>query len=211
MIVRESKRWIRFLKTTAIGGLIFLLPLIVLSALIAQVASIIAGLEPTLEGFLPDLFKTPSGIALLIWLAIIVLVLLCFGAGLLARLSFGQRLTKLFEKNLLMLFPRYAIIKEQMADTIGGRENRPQMKAVAVRLDDRQMIGFETERSEDGSQVAVYLPGSPDTWAGRVAIFDADRVQSLPATFGETAATFEQVGRGSFGLMEKKGGKAVRQ
>ena len=49
MIVRESKRWIRFLKTTAIGGLIVLLPLIVLSALIAQVASIIAGLEPTLE------------------------------------------------------------------------------------------------------------------------------------------------------------------
>ncbi len=204
MIVRKSRRWIRFLKTTAIGGLIFLLPLIVLSALIAQVASIISGIEPTLRQFLPDLFKTPSGIALLIWLTIIVLVLLCFGAGLLARWSFGQRLSRLFEKNLLMLFPRYAIIKEQMADTIGGRENRPQMKAVMVRLDDRRMVGFETERSDDGSQVAVYLPGSPDTWAGRVAIFDADRIESLPASFGDTAAAFEQVGRGSFALMRKK-------
>ncbi len=201
MIVKKSKRWIGFLKTTAIGGLLFLLPLIVIGALISQVASIAYPLAIWLGQYLP--VKTPAGIAFLISLAFAILLLLCFAAGMIAKWSIGKRMSGLFEKNVLLLFPRYAIIKEQMADTIGGNHNRPQMKPVLIRLDERQLIGFETERSEDGGRVAVYIPGSPDTWAGYVAILEADRIEPLALTFGETVATCEQLGRGSFARIAK--------
>ena len=126
-----------------------------------------------------------------------------FAAGLLASRSFGRNLSQAFEKKLVLLFPRYAILKDQMADSIGGDQAKAQMKPVLVRFDDSMRIGFETERSEDVSLVAVYLPGSPDPWAGKVTLIERNRVQSLPADFGEAVATCEQLGRGSARLMAK--------
>ncbi len=194
--MNHASRTIRFLRTTAIGGLLFLLPLIVLGALIAQIVPIVISIAEVLAEILPGAVKTPGGVSLLILLAILVLLMLCFGAGILARRSFGRKLSVWFEKKLVLLFPRYAILKDQMADTVGGDQNRPQMKPIVVRLDDMKRVAFETERSEDGQHVSVYLPGSPDPWNGTVAIVDSDRIEPLDAEFGEAAATCEQLGRG---------------
>ena len=204
--MKQLTKPIRFLRTTAIGGLLFLLPLIVVGALIGQVVPIVLTIAETLAGVLPGFLKTAGGIALLILLAIVILLLLCFGAGLLAQRSWGKRLSQAFEKNLLLLFPRYAILKDQMADSIGGDQAKAQMKPVLVRFDDAQRIGFETERQEDAGLVAVYLPGSPDPWAGKVALVSADRVEPLNVEFGEAVATSEQLGRGSAALIAKSAG-----
>ena len=89
-----------------------------------------------------------------------------------------------------------------MADTIGGDQTRPQMRPVLVRFDDMQRVAFETERSDDTQIVTVYLPGSPDPWAGTVAMIEADRVEPLKADFGEAVAACEQLGRGSAQLLK---------
>ena len=190
-----------FLRTTAIGGLLFLLPLIVLGALIGQLVPIVMTIAAALAEFLPVETQTPGGISLLILLAIVIVLLLCFAAGLVARWSLGRRLSDAFEKKLLLFFPRYAILKDQMADSIGGDQTKPQMKPVLVRFDDSSRIGFETERSEDAQLVAVYLPGSPDPWAGKVALISADRIEPLKADFGVAVATCEQLGRGATTLL----------
>ena len=88
-------------------------------------------------------------------------LLLCFAAGLLARRSFGRKLSEAFEKKLVLLFPRYAILKDQMADSIGGDHAKAQMKPVVVRFDDCMRVGFETERSEDLGLVSVYRSRPP--------------------------------------------------
>ena len=137
----------------------------------------------------------------LIVVAIAILLLLCFGAGLLARRSFIQKLGGAFEKQLAFFFPRYTILKDQMADSIGGDENRPQMKPVLVRFDDFMRIAFETERSENSKLVTIYLPGSPDPWAGKAIVVDSDRVQALTTEFGTAVATCEQLGRGTVKLI----------
>ena len=64
MIVRKSKRFINFLKTTAIGGLLFLLPLIVLGALFGQIAPIVVSVASFLNEYIP--VRTATGIAILI-------------------------------------------------------------------------------------------------------------------------------------------------
>ena len=200
MIVRKTRRSIQFLRTTAIGGLLFLLPLIVLATLISQIAPILLQVAHFLRDNLP---ATDSvSISLFVSVVVGILMLLCFGAGMVARWSISRRLTTCFEKNLLLLFPRYAILKDQMADTIGGTENRPNTKSVVVTLADRQVIGFEAERSEDHSKVVVYIPGSPDTWAGSTIIVNASQVQTLDASFGETVSIHEQMGRGSLRLIQ---------
>jgi len=189
------------LKTTAIGGLLFLLPLIVIGALIGQVVPIVLTVAEALGDVIP--VKTPSGIALLILLAIVVVVLLCFAAGMLARRSFGRRISETFENNLLLLFPRYAIFKDQMAGSIGGDETKPQMKPVLARFDDSLRLGFEVDRSDSG-RVAVYLPGAPDPWSGTVVYLRPERVERVDIEFGDAVATFERLGRDSAPLIEGK-------
>jgi uncharacterized membrane protein len=188
---------IRFLKTTAIGGLLFLLPLIVIGALIGQVVPIVLSIAEVLGEFIP--LKTAGGIGLLILLAVVVVLLLCFAAGLLARRSLGRKISENFEKYLLLLFPRYGIIKDQMAGSIGGKNARPSMKPVLARLDDSLRMGFEIERPDTGL-VTVYLPGSPDPWLGTVVLLNADRVEPVDMEFGDAVTIFEQLGRGSAAL-----------
>ena len=202
MIVKKTRRSIQFLRTTAIGGLLFLLPLIVVAALVSQVAPILLEVSTFLHDYLPD--TNTISISTIVSAVLALLVILCFIAGMIARWSISQRLTKLFEKNLLLLFPRYAILKDQMADTIGGEENRPDTQSVLVTLADRQMIGFESERSEDGKKVVVYLPGAPDTWAGSTIIVESSQVITLDRTFGETVSIHENMGRGSLELIDIK-------
>ena len=90
-----------------------------------------------------------------------------------------------------------------MADSIGGDQAKAEMKPVIARFDDSLRMGFETERNEETGLVSVYLPGSPDPWAGHVALLKIDRVDSLGADFGEAVATCEQLGRGSITLLMK--------
>ena len=202
MIVKKTRRSIQFLRTTAIGGLLFLLPLIVVAALVSQVAPILLEVSTFLHDYLPD--TNSISISTIVSAVLALLVILCFIAGMIARWSISQRLTKLFEKNLLLLFPRYAILKDQMADTIGGEENRPDTQSVLVTLADRQMIGFESERSDDGKKVVVYLPGAPDTWAGSTIIVESSQVITLDRTFGETVSIHENMGRGSLEFIDIK-------
>ena len=197
----KSNRMIRFLKTTAIGGLLFLLPLIVLGALIGQIVPIVLSVAATLGEVIP--VTTPGGIALLLVLAIAIVLLVCFGAGLAARRSFGQRISIWFEKNIVLLFPRYAVLRDQMAGTLGSDETKPKMRPVLVRLDDATRIAFEIERTDEGG-VIVYLPGSPDPWSGKVVLLEADRVERLDVEFGEAAAACEQLGRGLAAILSQK-------
>lgn len=203
MVIKHASNLLKFLRTTAIGGLLFLLPLVVIGALVGQIVPIVMAIAESLGGVLPVFLKTASGLALLVVLSIAILLMLCFVAGLLARRSFVSSLSRAFEKKLVLFFPRYAILKDQMADSIGGDENQPRMKPVLVRFDEAMRIAFETERDEASKLSVVYLPGSPDPWSGKVVIVDIDRVQSLDTEFGIAAATCEQLGRGSMKLIQE--------
>jgi len=187
-----------FLKTTAIGGLLYLLPMIVIGALLGQAVPVVLAVRGFLEENVPWL--TAGGVTLLLFLSVAIVLLLCFGAGLLARWSTGKWISAHFEKTLMLLFPRYLVIKNQMAGSIGGDKNVPQMKPVLARFDDSLQIGFEIERSGNGL-VTVYLPGSPDPWAGSVVLLNADRVEQTDIDFGEAVATFEKLGRDSTALL----------
>jgi len=194
-----------FLKTTAIGGLIFLLPLIVVGALIGQVVPMVVSVVEVLSVWLPDWLKSAGGIALLVLLAIGLILLLCFAAGLLARRSFVRRLGGFIEKQLTLLFPRYAIIREQMSGKFGGEKTEARFKPVLVRLDDMLRIGFETERAGNGL-VAVFLPGSPDPWAGYMVLVTVDRVSPLAIDFADAVQVAEQLGRGSSTILQSVAG-----
>ncbi len=196
-------RSVGVVKTTAIGGVFFLLPLVVVGALIGQLVQIVWVVAESVHQYLP--VKTLAGYSLLLAGSIVLILAACFFAGIVARRSLGRRFTESIEKYLLMLFPRYAIFKEQLTGNIGGEVLHNQLKPVMVHLPEGRRLGMEVERDNDGGieSVTVYMPGSPDPWSGVVLVVDAARVTTLSVPFSEAMATVEQLGRGSLRLLKR--------
>lgn len=198
---QHVKRSFGFLKTTGIGGLIFLLPLIVIGALIGQIVPIVISIAEFLAQFIdPD---DKATIALIISLSIAILLLMCFAAGMIARWSIGQRLSRFVERNLILLFPRYAIYREQLKGSIGGDHNKPELIPVLVRYHDLTRIAFQTERT-DGPLISIYLPGSPDPWSGCVVFLKPEQVEVLEIPFSEALGICERMGRESLHFLEPR-------
>lgn len=192
------------LKTTAIGGIFFLFPLIVVGALLGQILQVAWIAARSASEYLP--IHSAVGYGLLVLGVILLLLVLCFAGGVVARRSLGKRFTESVEKYLLMLFPRYAIFKEQLTGNIGGEVLRNQLKPVMVSMPDGQRLAMEVERGlvDDVSHVTVFFPGSPDPWFGSVVVVEAFRVKRLDVPFGVAIATAEQLGRGSLRLLEER-------
>jgi len=200
--VKHVKKSFGFLKTTAIGGLIFLLPLIVIGILVGEIAPIVLAIAKVLSNSSYIDTEKPADVALLFALSIAIVVLMCFLAGMIARWSIGQKLSRFMEKNLIILFPRYAIYREQLKGSIGGEHNKPELIPVLVRFDDVTRLAFEAERTE-GSLVSIFLPGSPDPWTGNVIFMSPDRVERLDIPFSEALGICERMGRESLHFLEQ--------
>ncbi len=187
-----------FLKTTAIGGLIFLLPLAVIAGLLGYVFNVVMLIYEPLDKHLP--VSTATGRAILFLIAVGILVLLCFGCGLAARRAIARKFSQTIEKHLIMVFPKYAIYKDILAGNVGGETLAPSLVPVTIQFEGAIRIGYEAGRTESGL-VIVYLPGSPDPWMGSVVLVESDRTEPLPVDFNETAAICERLGRDSASLL----------
>jgi uncharacterized membrane protein len=182
-----------FLKTTLLGGLIFLIPFVIIVAIIGKALKIMMIIAEPFAKMVP--FEAVAGIAIVNFVVVIVVILICFIAGLLARSTPGRRAFKLLDQKLMEMIPGYAFVKG-FAGSIGEGEDKEVLQAVLVKLDDQSMIGFEVERTDNGL-VAVYIPGSPSIWAGTIAYMTPDRVEKLDAEFTTVSKTLRTLGRGS--------------
>ena len=183
-------------KTMILGGLIFLVPFAVGLLVLGKAYRVAMRLAEPLDGLIP--IEAIGGVALANILAVAIIVLACFLAGLVATRTWGQRLYKKFDDILLNLIPRYGFIKS-MTENLGG-EHESTLRPVLVRFDDLSQIGFEVERGP-GDLVTVYLPGSPDPWSGSVAQITSDRVDALAADFTAVVQSLRKIGRGSSALL----------
>jgi uncharacterized membrane protein len=182
-------------RTTIIGGLLFMLPFAVVVFLIGQVSFLIYPAVVKVQEFLPAAAFSFGFVSSATLLATLIVLALCYLAGLAAQRSLAARFSAKIEKSLLLLFPRYAIWKNEMASNLGGAATgNAAMKPVLVTLDDAVQIGFETDREPCGP-VTVYLPSAPDPWSGRLVHVSSERVAPLAADFGQALAVFETLGR----------------
>jgi uncharacterized membrane protein len=186
------------ITTTLIGGVVFLLPLVVALYVLGQGLALTARVAEPLAAVLP--VKSVGGIALASLAALALLLLLCFGAGLLARAALGRALSASFEAKLHALYPRYAVVKA-MSQGLHGALGQRLLKAVLVSFDDHQVIAFDMERLSDGRAV-LFLPGAPDAWSGSVVLVPCARIEALDIDPGALAKSLQGLGRGTAALLQ---------
>jgi len=103
-------------KTTVLGGLLFLLPLVLVWKLLREVFGYASKLVAPLARFAPA--ENLIGFAVVDVLAVVILVLVAFLAGLAARTASGKRITERIEQLFLRKMPGYTLIKSMTQDKV---------------------------------------------------------------------------------------------
>ena len=185
-------------KTTLIGGLLFLVPLVIIIVVIGKAIGVMMIVAEPMADWLP--IDSVGGVALANLLAILCLLFICYLAGLIARISLASEAMKAVEEKALMKIPGYVMIK---AITSGMDASETQgMKPVLLTLGTVQRVGLEIEQLEDGRSV-VFIPSPPNRFSGITQIIPADQIEYLGVSVMEIMDYTEQYNRGTDALLAK--------
>ncbi|HXJ20134.1 MAG TPA: hypothetical protein VMT03_07865 [Polyangia bacterium] len=187
----SARRARTFVRTTLIGGVVLLAPLIVLVVLAVKAGRFLEKLAAPLLQAIPT--GTLAGRLVLDAIVAVGLLLGCFLAGLLARFSVANRLVAKAEANVLWRIPGYGMIKG-LTSSLDPRA-MPELRPVLVHFDDYSQVAFEVDRTADGRRV-IYLPSAPEPRTGSVIVVDPHRVEPLPLSFVATVTAIRSVGHG---------------
>ena len=191
------KRIFKFLRTTLVGGLLFLAPIVVLIILLGKALALTHKFVDPLAARLP--VQSIIGLRTPMLLAVALIVLFCFLAGLFARTAFAKRVVNDLETMVLSNLPGYEFLKG-MGVSILGVENKGAYPVVLARFDDAWQIGFRVEGLENGL-VAVFVPDAPNPQSGAVYFMTSDRVKSAGISTAATLKCLKRLGVGSDALL----------
>jgi uncharacterized membrane protein len=190
-------------KSIALGGVLFLIPLTIAVLVFAQVLEFLTAVAEPMAEFLPT--DTILGFGLAQILAVVLLLLVCFVAGLIARAAVGQRLIEKVERGLRAMVPGYAVIKGFADQVLKSHDQAESFRPILVPTDGGQRPAFEVERLPTGD-VVVLFPGAPNAWSGWVAYVKAEEVEPLDMKATDLLHSLEQLGIGSSQFLRNTGG-----
>lgn len=187
-----------FLKTTVIGGLVFLLPF----AFIFFAVSYVIGRLLPLFHRAADRLQVPliEGATLLVILISVFLLLVCFLSGLIAQSSVGRSARNWIETNLLGRVAVYRVL-QSVGEELGG--NVSKMMQTALVWTDGWQLAFIVERHPDGN-ITVVVPDPPMGTSGTILHLPGDRVRALEASVGDVLKIQRRMGYGAAALLDGK-------
>jgi uncharacterized membrane protein len=184
-----------FLKTTIVGGVLFLLPVAMVLLILGYAMRLAAKVaQPISDKLRLDQLGDLSGIGAVTVLAVLVLIVVSFAAGIVARTDLGGRISRWFENSLLGGLPQYQLLKS-MAEGLAHVESTSLTPAL-VSIEDGWQLGYLLETLENG-WVAVFLPQAPTPMSGNVMYFPAERVRPLGITMIQAMTLVKRLGVGS--------------
>lgn len=187
------------MKTTVLGGLLFLVPFAVIVVVLGktyQVSMMVAG---PLDKVIP--IDSVAGVAFVNVVAILLIILVCYLAGLAARRGFLANKMETLDGFLVDVLPGYAIAKGMIGSVAKEDDIASLLSPVLVRFDDYDQIAFEIERDEN--RAVIFLPGAPSTWSGSTVVVEVRRVQKLNIPTHQAVKLMRVLGRGSIALSNR--------
>jgi uncharacterized membrane protein len=188
---------LKFIHTSLVGGILFLLPIIVLVIILGKALAIARKIVGPLANHLP--MESTIGLDAPVILAIALLVFFCFLAGFFARTALAQKAITWLETTLLSNLPGYEFIK-RLSGSLLGDENRQTYPVVLARIEDAWQLAFLMERLED-NHVAVFVPGVPSPQSGSVYFMTEDRIKLLDVPSSSAMKCLKRYGLGAKALL----------
>jgi uncharacterized membrane protein len=190
----------RFLKTTVLGGAVFLVPVTIVVYLGFKAFGAVRGVLEPLHRAFPDARILGIGAATLA--AIAALIVVCFLAGLVARTMSARGLKQWIEEKILCRIPGYTLIRSIAHGALGHAAN-DDLKPAFIHGGEGWQLGFVAESLPDGRKV-VFIPEAPEALSGTVLVVAADRIQPLPVSVPEALKSLKHYGVGTAALLGAK-------
>lgn len=184
------------MRNTIVGGVLFLVPLVFISLILGRGFELTRMVAKPFYKFLP--LDHIGGIALVNILAVIMLFLVCYLAGVAAKHGSIAKRVKRAENILINIVPGYAVTKGVVGGATKDEDAVSVLRPVSVRFDDYEQLAFEIERTED--KVVIFVPGAPSAWSGTSVIVDVARVTLLDLPPHKIVGLLRVMGRGTFEL-----------
>lgn len=187
------KSFLQFVRTTLSGGILFLLPLVLLMGILNKAHEMFLKISKPLIGKLPNLI---GNFDLHNLIAILILVSVCFISGLLFKLQLTKRWVRRLEENVLSYLPGYALLKSIVAGAV-GEEIEHGLSTVLVYNPDEQAWGIGFLVEEGDGLCTVFIPEAPRHDSGDVKIVPAANVKKVQVSSYKAAKSLKSYGKGA--------------
>lgn len=188
----------KFIYTTVVGGLLFLVPVVLLGLVLRQAMQFAGKVARPIAAMFPA--HQIAGVALATVISAALLLLVAFGAGLFSRTPTGRRVTRWVEESFLGNLPQYRVVTS-MAAGLTKVEESDSLKPVLVEADGGWQLAYLLEALHDG-WVAVFVPQSPTPMSGNVLYVTQERVRPLEMGMAEAMKLVKNLGAGSAESLE---------
>jgi uncharacterized membrane protein len=178
-----------FMKTTLIGGILIVLPVYI------AVLLILKALQGLLAAVKPITAAIPGSVEFEEILAILVLAVICFIAGLIVRTRAGLRAKNAMERRVLQRLPGYTLLRG-LAGRVTGQADEPSFAPALAEIEEALVPALIVEKLEDGSYT-VLVPSVPTPMAGAIYILPPERVHPVDVPFTVALKVFSKWGTGA--------------
>lgn len=187
------KSILKFFQTTLIGGALFLVPLMVLVIILGKALNLAHKVADPVAEQIP--IGTIIGFKMPVLIAILVVLLFCFVAGIVARGMHIQRIIKSMEDLVLSNIPGYDIIKST-SESILGAESASAQPVVLAQFDDGWQMGLRIDELDNGL-IVVFVPDAPSPRSGSIFYLTPERVIVTNVQLAEAIKCLKSLGGGS--------------
>lgn len=184
------KRVIDFIKTTAIGGLLVIVPAAIIVFVFGR---LFAGLLDATTEILDALGISIDEAVILTALAIAILIGICFVTGLLVQTRLGAMAGKWLRRNIGTRIPMFNAISNLTKRFVGAEGTMFAPVEVDLYGTDARVLGFLIESLPD-DRCAVFMPTSPVATVGNIVLVEASSVRVLDASMSDALAVISQWG-----------------
>ena len=192
------KNLLEFLKTTVLGGLCVMLPILLLYLVLAEAFELIVALATPVADLIFQ--EGAAQIKFPVLFAIFVLVFISFIFGLLMRAEIGRRIGKWIERTLLGRLPAYNAIKSLTSGLADTEARSTFIPALMHSTDGNQELVYIVEDHGNG-YLTVMFPWTPTPFAGSIKIVKKDFITPLDASMGDVTRVLSYWGVGVHELL----------
>lgn len=185
------------IRTTLAGGILFLLPLILIVFLLSKALKVAERLSQPFVNAIG--ISSVGGVAIGTLVAIGGMILISLFAGLLARTRLGQAAYSALENSVLGVLPQWRIARGLVATL--DTERASEVEVVLVPTDAGWCLGLVLEKPA-GDWWTVFIPGAPQWTSGQLSYARSDQVHPTGLSAAQAIMLLRRCGAGSASIQD---------
>jgi len=191
------KWYSRAAKRIGKGIVLFLFPIMLLIFIFEKAIKIVQSIILPIKSHLP--VERIFGIGILSLISLVLILLVCYVAGMLTESKKVKSFLSFIEDNLLIFIPGYAMIKSGARDAIGDADDK--WKVVMIAEDEEWKFGIEVDKQPDGYST-IFFPEPPDAKSGEMKLIHESKLKRINLPVSRLVNVIRNYGRGAGDLVK---------